>query len=283
METSRAPIPAPAKDDLATAQRRRLEHFGGEQCVDIHCHCLPCVDDGPGTLPEAMALCRALVEDGVTAAIATPHQLGRYQSKNEADVVRQAVAALNRELMVEGVPLQVLPGADVRLDERISRLLDEGRVLTLADGGVYLLLELPHETFIDPLPLLCQLIGKGMRPIISHPERNRFVIARPQVVEGWLQAGAVLQLTSASFAGDFGNSAQRAAWYWLETGKAALVASDAHGAIGRPPRLTEAIRLISGRLGEEVARRVCGENPRRVLEGREPELPPRRRATGRLS
>jgi protein-tyrosine phosphatase len=123
-------------------------------------------------LPEALDLCRGLVNDGVTTVVATPHQLGRYDRGNEADAVRQAVAALNRTLMVEGVPLKVLPGAGVRLDERICALLDEGRILTVADGVAYLLLELPRETFIDPLPLLRRLTDRGVRPIITHPERN---------------------------------------------------------------------------------------------------------------
>ena len=45
--------------------------------VDVHCHILPGVDDGPATLEDSLALCRALLRDGVTTAIATPRQLGR--------------------------------------------------------------------------------------------------------------------------------------------------------------------------------------------------------------
>jgi protein-tyrosine phosphatase len=269
MADSTGDLQDPEPDRLAPPQLRRLESFGIPQCVDIHCHCLPCVDDGPGTLADAVALCRALVEDGVTSVVATPHQLGRYQGRNESDMVRQAVAVLNRTLTAESVPLNVLPGADVRLDERMCALLDQGRVLTVADGGAYLLLELPHETFIDPLPLLRRLTERDVRPIITHPERNRFVTARPEAVRQWLRHGAHLQLTAGSLAGDFGASAQRAAWYWLETGQAALVASDAHGIQERPPRLTQAIQLIVKRLGTETARRVCGENPFRVVQGQD--------------
>ena len=272
METSNSPAAA-EPDYFTAAQRRRMKRFNVGQSVDLHCHCLPCLDDGPATLVDALALCRALVDDGISVAIATPHQLGRYQGRNEAADVRAAVAAMNRSLMVEEVPLRVLPGADVRVDEHIERLLGEDRILTLADRGAYLLLELPHDTFIDPLPLLRRLIDAGRRPILSHPERHRYLTARPQVVEPWLRCGAALQLTAGSFTGDFGTTAQRAAWYWLETGRAALVASDAHDAHRRPPRMTEAIRLIAARLGEDVARRVCAENPWRVLQGRELEQP----------
>jgi tyrosine-protein phosphatase YwqE len=88
----------------------------------------------------------------------TPHQLGRYGRPQRAAAVREGVAALNRSLMVEGVPLRVFAGADVRVDERLARLLDEDQCLSLA-GGAYVLLELPHDTFIDPAALIAQLVG----------------------------------------------------------------------------------------------------------------------------
>jgi protein-tyrosine phosphatase len=247
--------------ELLPPQRSRLERFAVGQAVDLHCHCLPCVDDGPGTMVEALQLCRALAEDGITVAIATPHQLGRYAGRNGAPAVREGVAALNRSLMVEGIPLRVFPGGDVRVDERIARLLHDDHVLSLADRGVYVLLELPHDTFIDPATLITHLVKLGRRPIMSHPERHRHLTANPHLIEPWLKAGVELQITSGSLVGDFGGTALRAAWYWLETGAAALVASDAHDVTDRPPRMSKAIELIAHRLGEDVARRVCGENP----------------------
>lgn len=106
-------------DRLTDAQRRRLERSGAAACVDIHCHCLPGLDDGAKTPEEALALCRALVADGVTTVVATPHQLGRYNRRNAAPVVRAAVEALQSQLDEAGVPLTVLAGADIRPDERI--------------------------------------------------------------------------------------------------------------------------------------------------------------------
>src|SRR3954466_2539362 len=144
MESSRS-SKAPAdqrRRDLAPAQLNRLAAFAATECVDIHCHCLPCLDDGPDSLVESLALCRALVADGITTVVATPHQLGRYDLRNGGPDIAQAAAALQRSLMVENIPLRVLPGADVRIDERIVRLMTEGHVLRLG-GGSYLLLELP--------------------------------------------------------------------------------------------------------------------------------------------
>ena len=235
------------------------------RCVDIHCHCLPGLDDGPATMADALALCRALVANGMDTVIATPHQLGRYDGCNSPRAVREAVLALNSVLLTEDVPLAVTAGADVRVDERIPTMLDEDLVLTLADGGLYLLLELPHETFIDPAPLLADLAARGVRAVISHPERHETLARRPDLVLPWLAKGALLHVTAGSLLGDFGPAAEAAAWHWLSGNMVSLIATDAHDTEGRRPQMSGAIEAITRRLGHEAARRVCLENPIRVL------------------
>lgn len=257
------------QDDLSNAQRERLARFRTAQCVDIHCHCLPGLDDGPPAMDDALALCRALVGDGVTTVVATPHQLGRFDGQFTAQDIRQAVDDLNRALEADGVPLTVVPGADVRIDERIPSLLEADRLLTLADGGEHLLLELPHDTFIDPCALIGELTARGVRVILSHPERNAFLTRQPLAAAPWLARGAWFQVTAASLVGDFGPVSERAAWYWLTTHAAALVATDAHDTDFRRPRMSEAVDRIAERLGHVAARRVCIENPLRVLAGEE--------------
>ena len=259
----------PTRDSRTQAQRSRLEQFGAAACVDVHCHCLPGLDDGPETMDQAVALCRALADDGLTAVIATPHQFGRYDGRNEADEVRAAVSALNAALARESIPLIVVPGADVRVDERLVALLEADRALTLADGGRYLLQELPHEVFMDLRLMTGALAARGITPIISHPERHVSLARRPDLVLPWLAEGAVLQITAGSLVGDFGPVAQQAAWQWLASGAAALVATDAHDTRGRGPRMSAAVDAIAGQLGAAAAGRACIDNPLRVMEGKE--------------
>jgi protein-tyrosine phosphatase len=255
------------QEQRTDAQRRRLERFGAAESVDIHCHLLPGVDDGPATEDDAVALCRALAADGITTACATPHQLGRYDRRNAGTLMTAALQSLRARLARDGVPLRLAAGADVRLDERILPLLASGEVLTL-DGGPYLLLELPHETYIEPAPLIRALVSKGVRAIVTHPERHDAVRAKPQLVGPWLQAGALLQLTAGSLLGSFGSRSEAAAWHWLSAAQASFVASDAHDVSLRAPRMTDAIEAVERRLGFDVARRVCVENPSRVLRRR---------------
>jgi protein-tyrosine phosphatase len=237
--------------------------------IDIHCHCLHSVDDGPATLSESIALCRALVDDGIASVIATAHQLGRYSNCNEAEQIREQVHALNKNLSGNNISLSVMPGADVRVDERICHLIEDDKILTLADGGKYILLELPHEVLINIEPLLAGLESLGIQAIISHPERHFALAKQPRILREWLDRGAHLQVTSGSLLGMFGNKARIAAWNLLFSGWAWLVATDAHNLAGRRPTMNVASEQISVRLGREFANLVCVENPLRVMEGRD--------------
>jgi len=259
------------QNNLTRAQYDRLAQFGVTQCVDIHCHCLPGMDDGPATIIDALALCRALADDGITTVIATPHQLGGYDGRNKATDIRLAVDVLNKVIRSAGISLVVIPGGDVRIDERIARFLEQDEILTLADGGRYLLLELPNKAFIDPGSLIVGLQARGVRVIVSHPERNAFWSGRTSTVSRWIEQGAYLQITAASLLGDFGPVAKRAAWHWLQIGAVALVATDAHNTQTRRPRLSDALEAITARMGCDLARRVCIENPLRVATGQEIE------------
>ena len=248
--------------DEAPADERPQGRF-----VDVHCHCLPGMDDGPTDRAEALTLCEALAADRVTTVVATPHQLGRYDGLYDAADIRRAVAQLNTLLGEAGIPLTVHPGADVRIDERIGALLGSDQILTVADAGRWLMLELPHEVFIDPTMLLAGLAEDGILVMVSHPERHRFLAARPGHVRQWVPYGACLQITAASFVGEFGADSERAAWTFLNEPLPVLVANDAHDTAGRAPRMTAACQLLAQQLGARAADILCIENPRRLLAG----------------
>ena len=237
--------------------------------IDIHCHCLPDLDDGPADMAESISLCRALVEDGISAVIATPHQLGRFEGDSDGPLIRKAVDELNRELKESGIELTVLPGSEIRVDERICRLLKDDVVMTLADRRRHVLLELPYEVFIDVEPLLRQFDDIGMVAIISHPERHRVLATQPEIVSRWSGFGAGVQITAASILGLFGPEIQKAAWWFLNGEFNCVVATDAHDVSHRSPVMKDAFELITKKLGEDIARNVCIENPLRIIEGKD--------------
>ncbi len=240
---------------------------GPQLFIDIHCHCLPGIDDGPATMAESIALCRRLVEDGVCTVVATPHQLGRFGISGDSVKIREGVSSLNEALKNDGIELEVLPGGEVRVDENICQLLREHKIMTLADGDRYILLELPHQVSVDITPLIAELASMNVKCIISHVERIASFVLQRRTLLKWMDLSACLQVTSSSLVGYFGPGIQETAWSFIDSGWAALVASDSHNTDLRRPRMREAYQSIVARRGGDVANLVCIENPLRVING----------------
>ncbi len=208
-----------------------------------------------------------MAAQGITTAVATPHQLGRYEGCNDSAAVRQKVRELNDRLRGENILLEVLPGGDIRLDERIPRLLREDAITSLADRNAHLLLEMPPEFPVDPQPLFDELISGRITPIVSHPERCRWLSQSPQTIDRWLNQGVWVQITAGALLGQFGPQIESSAWSFLALGGPIVVASDSHGARNRPPCLPAAAQAIAQRLGPSLADRACGLGPEQVLKG----------------
>ena len=234
--------------------------------TDIHCHIVPGIDDGSDNLAESIAMARMAEADGTKSLIATPHQLGT-NSHVTAEAIRQGVADLQAALNAEGIGVSVLPGADVRIEPELPKLVKQGRVLTLADRGKHVLLELPHETYFPLDALLAALARQGLVGILSHPERNRGIIKNPDVMWDVVEAGGLLQITAGSLTGAFGRSPQKIAELCVEERLIHFIASDAHDTKNRPFGMREAYDTINEMADESLAQLVCCENPARVFAG----------------
>ena len=92
----------------------------------------------------------------------------------------------------------------------------------------------------------------GLRPIITHPERNPLIRTQPERLFTWLRQGSYVQVTAQSLLGKFGRSAQEMAEAWLDAGAVHFVASDAHNVSSRPLRLREAFDHLEKTRGADV-------------------------------
>jgi protein-tyrosine phosphatase len=108
----------------------------------------------------------------------------------------------------------------------------------------------------------------GVRIVLAHAERFDF-LRPPGSAERWRDAGVILQVNGSSLVGGWGEPARQAGWDLLSRGVVNVLASDAHSVGQRRPRWIEAAREVTARLGESEMRRLCIENPRRILNGEE--------------
>jgi protein-tyrosine phosphatase len=149
------------------------------------------------------------------------------------------------------------------------RKIHDGEVLTLADHGRYVLLEMPHELYFPLERLLRDLERSGMVGVLSHPERNQGVLAKPGVLGPLVDAGCLLQVTAASLMGTFGPRVRGLGEWMVREGLAHFVATDAHGSKMRRPLMKQAHERITAIAGVRTADALCCENPARVVANRE--------------
>lgn len=245
--------------------------------VDLHTHFLPAMDDGPATLEEAVAMAAVAVEEGIEAVVVTPHYTpGQYEPTEEE--IRAGLALLQQAVAQEGLEIDFYPGMEVHAVEDVVVRLQKGQALTL-NRTSYVLLELPFIEFpLMTRHLLFDLALKGYRPILAHVERYRPIQEDPSLLYRWAQGGVLAQVTAGSLLGHYGEPARVCAFRLLEHRLVQFLASDAHDAQRRAPRLRKSLDLAMNLLGEKEARALVETNPSRVLANEailvEPEEPP---------
>jgi protein-tyrosine phosphatase len=237
-----------------------------EPFVDIHCHLLPGLDDGAATMAEALEMAEMAVDEGIGTIVATPHQLGSHV-KNAGEAIRAAAAGFQQALDRRGIPLRVLPGADVRIEPDLPAKIGSGEVVTLADRRRHVLLELPHDVYVPLDRLLMELSAASVTGILSHPERNGGILRRPAVLRPLVERGCLLQITAGSLTGAFGSRTQGFAEWMVEQGLVHFVSTDAHGTDTRPPLMRRAFQRVAELAGEAVAVKLCCQHPRKVAAG----------------
>ncbi|HKI11072.1 MAG TPA: CpsB/CapC family capsule biosynthesis tyrosine phosphatase [Candidatus Acidoferrum sp.] len=232
--------------------------------VDLHSHILPGLDDGAKSIGDALAMAEDAIADGITHVVGTPHASSRYVF-NFAKV-REARDALSEKLAGR---ITLATGCDFHLNPENLAALRADAAPYCINQKDYLLVEF-NEFSIPPSmdQTLHELQLAGLRPVITHPERNGIMRTQPERLLRWVSLGCYAQITAGSLTGVFGPGAQEDAWTWIGRGLVHFVASDAHNTARRPLKLRFAYDAIAERLGEGIARALLVENPLAAYEGR---------------
>jgi protein-tyrosine phosphatase len=234
--------------------------------IDLHCHLLPGIDDGPEDLGGTLAMAQQHVKAGVAVVAATPHVA--WDMPNDAQTIEQRLADVRMALTAAKIPLQVVRGAEIDVHEAMRLEDDELRALALGDGP-WLLIEAPLRAGVPLLPTVHELLDRDHRVLIAHPERSPLFQRDPEALRALVAAGAATQVTAAAFAGRFGRTVRDYAEQMLTAGLVHTVASDAHDTFRRRPGLAEP--LAEAGLAE-LTPLLAHEAPAAILAGA--PLPP---------
>ena len=235
------------------------ERNNAAMMADMHTHIIWGVDDGAATREETIAMLRREADDGVTDVFCTSHIAPGYQpfpSREYADHLAEARAWCMENLS----GLRLHPGSEIFWTEHTLRMLDEGKVPTLA-GTRWVLVEYnPDESEKNILDSVRELARHGYRAVIAHAERYEALRYKTQRLRGLKEeTGALVQMNGRTVAALRDRKLLRP-WplVMLREGLVDRVASDAHNMDMRCPCMGEATAWLAGHLGPEAADALCG-------------------------
>ena len=243
--------------------------------MDLHCHVLPGIDDGPADMAAAVALARAAADGGISVLAATPHLRADHPAVR-AEELGWRTEQLREALAAREVAIEVCPAAEVDLywaggaDDATLRLASYGQ------RGTDLLLEVPYGE-LPPIfeDLLFQLIARGYRLLLAHPERSPTFQRDPARLLALVEHGVLVQVTAAAVMPGTGRSrSRRLARALVTRGAAHVISSDAHGTHVDRATLRDG-RDAAAHLVGARAEWMVADAPAAILEGRPlPPLPP---------
>ncbi len=242
--------------------------------IDLHAHILPGLDDGPQTLEKSIEMANMALHQGICKVVATPH-VTEGVFDNEKEAILEKVWELKNALKEEGIPLEIIPGAEIHISNNLVELLEKDKLLTINNAGKYILLELPHFQPVPPYleTLIFTLSLKGLRVIIPHPERNSSIQENPNILIPLIRQGVLIQGTISSFVGHFGVKAQRTANLLLGNRMMHLLATDMHSSGGRLKNFSTALKKTEEVFGKEVVRPMITSDPELILNNGEIVVP----------
>jgi protein-tyrosine phosphatase len=229
--------------------------------IDIHCHILPGIDDGPSEMAESVEMVLIARDDGTSHIFATPHVMaGAWE--NSADSIEEALKGLR---VAAGDGVRLFSGADIRVTPDLPERL-ERRELPSLGGTPYVLLEFP--SYAMPLNLDHLLFGlkrKGFIPIVTHPERYPYFTSDIKLANHLREEGALFQVTALSITGGFGRELKKLTLAMIDLDLVDFVASDGHGVTKRPPVLSKAYREVARQFDRATADRLFYDNPMKIV------------------
>jgi protein-tyrosine phosphatase len=236
--------------------------------IDIHCHILPGVDDGPDQLDESLKMLKEAAAQGITTICATPHVDGWANGRTEM-MLNNRLNELRAAAAKHNIPVKIDLGSEIYFGVGIETLKTYS-FSTLAGNGKYWLVEFSTDIFPAIVENFVSLsVSWGITPILAHVERYSILHRRTKYLEDIIKAGALIQVDAGCFVGQHGRHMEKRCQRMVTQNLCHIVASDAHNIDSKPFLMKGAYKVVSHIAGANTAKRLFNDNPLAILHGRE--------------
>ncbi len=236
------------------------------EVTDIHCHIIPGVDDGARDMEQSIRMLHIMHDEGIRSVIATYHYHPMHMEA-DADMVQErfdrlrCVAAADDKI----ADMKLYSGCEIYYYPSVIQWLDEGRIMTLA-GSDYVLLEFSYSADKRELiEAVTNVRNAGYIPIMAHVERYSALTKDTDTVGELMEKGACIQVNAEALHGKL--RTRSFIKKLLKEEKVHFIASDAHDTSGRAPYISETVRYVAKKYGEQYCRRIFSDNPAKIIRG----------------
>ena len=228
--------------------------------IDIHTHILHNCDDGSTSLKLSINQIINMIDKGVTDIVLTPHYMNSYV-QTDAIIIDKRF----EELLIATADMEINlhKGGEIFLNQGIDERTIN-RELCIGNTS-YVLVETNMGEFTpDIFGTLFNLVRKGLKPILAHPERYNYIMNDPGMAEDFMHRNIHLQVNAGSLLGIYGQKIKKTAWILIENGFAHFVASDNHCRTDEYI-LPLAIKAIRNRIDNYTVELLTQINPQKML------------------
>jgi protein-tyrosine phosphatase len=229
--------------------------------IDLHCHILPGLDDGPADLTGSLRMADELARLGFRQVFATPHVPWGSARVDLKAFTNQALSLIEK-MSQAGCPLELHLAAE-HFSDVVPQLIRESEPLCFPRGDTFLM-EFPLSGFphrLDDLLFLVEV--KKKRPVIAHVERYPEVQADPEAVNVLKQRGCFLLVNLSGLAGEWSKQARKTALTLVSRGLVDAATSDLHSA-DRSQATAEGLRILEDLVGSQGMDRMLRVTPAEI-------------------
>ena len=231
--------------------------------MDMHCHCLPGIDDGARNMDQSLQMLKQAYDDGIRSVIATPHFHHR-RGHAPKEIILEKVKEVQEAIKATCPDMTIYPGNELYYSNSLPELIAEEKVCTMA-GSRYVLIEFSPETeYAEMRNALINIQAQGVWPILAHIERYFCLVKKPALAAELAEMGIYLQVNAGGVLGRYGRKEKSLIKKMFAKGNISFVATDAHDTENRKQVLSEAAAYIAKKFGEEAAQLVLFTNPQKV-------------------
>lgn len=235
--------------------------------IDIHSHILFGVDDGACNIEDSILTIEKMIKCGITDIILTPHYIegSSFVANNKAK--EKNFKELKALVKKKKIDINLYLGNEIFITNDIHKLIKEKEIMPL-NKSKYILLEIPMvEEFKNTKNIIFELIDKGYKVILAHPERYKCFQKDIKEVISYIEMGVMLQGNIDSISGKNGYMAKRMFKKLLKKNFYSFIDSDIHHQDSVFfKQYDKNIRKIKKLIGKDKYLELVSINPLKIIE-----------------